>query len=109
MLAQVQHHAVPGNLDIERKIIAEAVFPIEPETEKADVEFERFLDIENTHRENHASFILRMAANRMISARSADPFAINAKGKDEEGFGRMHSPLCRSTAGRLAASGQPQC
>jgi hypothetical protein len=27
-----------------------------------------------------------MAANRKISARSADPFAINAKGKDEKGF-----------------------
>jgi hypothetical protein len=55
------------------------------------------------HRENRAWFILHWVANRKISARSADPFAINAKGKDEKGLMWMHSPFA---PGRCGAAGR---
>ena len=46
MFAEVQQTAVARYFDVERRVLAEAVFPLDLETEKADIEFLRLLDIE---------------------------------------------------------------
>src|SRR5439155_25694611 len=43
MLAQVQHQAVPGYLEVCRGVLLEVVFPIDGEAEVADVELLRLL------------------------------------------------------------------
>ena len=46
MFAEVQQTAVARYFDVEWRVLAEAVFPLDLETEKADIEFLRLLDIE---------------------------------------------------------------
>ena len=47
MLAQVQAEIAARDLGVEREAVAEAVLPIDLETEEADVELHRLVDRED--------------------------------------------------------------
>src|SRR5260221_10286894 len=53
MLAEMQKDAGARDLRVERKVVAEAMFPIEREAQEADVEFFRLVDREDAQDGDH--------------------------------------------------------
>ncbi len=47
MFAEMQDAAVARDLGVERRIVAEAVFPLNLEAQKSDIEFVRLGDVED--------------------------------------------------------------